>query len=332
MKTHGIFLGDKELIDRVWSQRTRARLRQYCQLDDRVWKATDLVGEAARLRDVQVVFSTWEMPMLTSDQLEALPKLEAVFYAAGTVRNFAGPLWERGVIVCSAWQANGVPVAEFTLAQIILGLKRVWPHVQRLREIRSRAAWQTLPVCGAYGAKVGLVSLGVIGRRVVEWLRLMDVQVLAYDPWVSEEQARHLGVTKVSLEELFDQCEVVSIHTPWLKETERMIHGDLIRRMKSGATLINTARGAVIAEDEMIEVLRQRPDLTAVLDVTHPEPPQEGSPLYTLPNVVLTPHIAGSIGQEVQRMAEWMADEFESWVHQRPLRFAVSREMAERMA
>lgn len=332
VSTRAIFLGDPSAIARVWGPEQRERLRARVEVPDRVWKAAELPAHAEELNDVEVVFSTWGMPRLEPEQLGALSGVKAVFYAAGTVRGFADPLWERGITVCSAWTANGVPVAEFTLAQIILALKQHWTHVRTLREARTPAAWTHLPMPGAYRATVGLLSLGVIGRRVVELLRALEVRVRAYDPFINPAEARALGVELASLESIFQESDVVSIHTPWLKETERLVTGGLIRSMKPGATLINTSRGAVVAEDEMIAVLRERADLTAVLDVTHPEPPVAGSPLYTLPNVLLSPHIAGSCGLEVRRMAEWMADEFEAWQQGRPLKYVVTREMAARMA
>ena len=141
-----------------------------------------------------------------------------------------------------------------------------------------------------------------------------------------------MQVGLVSLEELFRECDVISVHAPWIPGTERMITGALIYSMKPGATLINTSRGAVIAEDEMIEALRRRPDLSAVLDVTFPEPPAEDSPLRSLPNVVLTPHIAGSMQGECARMGSWMADELRRFVDGVPLRYGITQAMLAKMA
>jgi len=184
-------------------------------------------------------------------------------------------------------------------------------------------------VPGAHGSKVGLVSLGVIGRLVRERLRPFDVEVFGYDPFVSIAQAAQLGVRLVGLEEMFAQCDVVSLHTPWLKETEGMVTGALVDSMKPGATLVNTARGALVREAELAAVLARRPDLTAVLDVTWPEPPLPGSPLYSLPNIILTPHIAGSMDRECRRMGRAMINEFDRWSRGEPLTMQVVREQVE---
>jgi phosphoglycerate dehydrogenase-like enzyme len=135
-----------------------------------------------------------------------------------------------------------------------------------------------------------------------------------------------LGVKLTSLDDLFRLAQVVSLHTPWLPETEGLITGRHFRLMPPHSAFINTARGAVVREAEMIEVLRERPDITAVLDVTHPEPPQAESPLYTLPNVLLTPHIAGAMGGECRRLGESVLGELRRYLEGKPLVHQVRRE------
>jgi phosphoglycerate dehydrogenase-like enzyme len=136
----------------------------------------------------------------------------------------------------------------------------------------------------------------------------------------------------VSLEELFRESDVVSLHAPHTDETDGMITGEHIASMKRGATFINTARGGIVREEEMLEVLRKRPDLTAVLDVTEPEPAAADSPVFALPNVVLTPHIAGSLGLECRRMGRYMVDELRRYLNGEPLRWQVTRELVEKIA
>jgi phosphoglycerate dehydrogenase-like enzyme len=271
------------------------------------------------------------MPVLSGEFLEAAPALKAVFYAAGSVKGFVTDAgWERGIVVSSAWAANGVPVAEYSLAAILLSLKRFWHFSRMTRSGAVRSDDLNLP--GAYHTKVGLVSLGAVGRATARLLKPFDLTLLAYDPFLPAGAAEDLNVGLVPLEELFRECDVISLHAPWIPETERMITGRLIASMKEGATLINTSRGAVVAEDEMIEVLTRRPDLSAVLDVTYPEPPAPDSPLRSLPNVILTPHIAGSMQGECARMGSWMAVEFQRYVSGEPLRHAVTRDRLARMA
>ena len=165
----------------------------------------------------------------------------------------------------------------------------------------------------------------MIGRKLCELLRPFDVRVVAYDPFATEKDAAQLGVELFDLDELFRQSDAVSLHAPWLPETEGMITSELIASMKENAALINTARGAIIRQHELIKVARRRPDLQFVLDVTYPEPPEEGSPLFALPNVVLTPHIAGSMDSECRRMGRFMVEELERFLAGQPLKYRLTR-------
>jgi phosphoglycerate dehydrogenase-like enzyme len=331
MKTRALVVCPPNLEPHVFPP---AVLAEICQSADCPWPVLDPsvwrdAGEA--LREADVLVGTWGMPALSREFLEAAPALKAVFYAAGSVKCFVTESgWERGIIVSSAWAANGIPVAEYALGTILLSLKRFW-HFSRMS--RSGIVHpEDLNIPGAYRTKVGLVSLGAVGRATARLLKPFDFTLLGFDPFLPPEQAAELDVGLVSIEVLFRECDVISLHAPWIPETERMITGKLIASMKEGATLINTSRGAIVAEDEMIEVLARRPDLSAVLDVTHPEPSALDSPLRSLPNVVLTPHIAGSTQGECARMGSWMADELRRYVSGEPLRHAVSRDMLARMA
>jgi len=196
--------------------------------------------------------------------------------------------WARGIQLSSAWAANAVPVSEYTLAMILFGLKSGWQHALACR---AQHSFVRLPAAGAFGSTVGLVSLGMVGRMVLERLKPFAVHVLAYDPYVGAIEAAALGVELVALDELFRRSDVVSLHTPWLAETVGLITGAHLASMKPYATFINSARGAVVREDEMIAVLQARPDLCAVIDVTYPhEPPLADSLLYSLPNVADPAH------------------------------------------
>ena len=271
------------------------------------------------------------MLSLDAEVLAAMPRLEAVFHAAGTIKSFATPeAAERGVVICSAAEANAIPVAEFALGVILLALKGFWAHERGMRTGQPSASEVVVP--GICGSTVGLVSLGAIGRRVATLLSRHEVKILLHDPYLTPEDASASGAESVSLRGVFERSDVVSLHTPWLPETEKMVNAGLIRSMKRGATLINTARGALVDEAGLCEVLRERPDLSAVLDVTWPEPPVPDSLLRTLPNIILTPHIAGSMGLEVARMGRWMAAEMERYFRGEPLRCCVDLEMLARKA
>jgi len=284
------------------------------------------------LRDVDVILSGWGAPRMDEIFLEAAPRLEAVFYGAGSIRSVTTEaFWRRGITIVSAWAANGVPVAEYALSQVLFSLKQGYRAAAAMRADPAKP-FSREDVVGAYGSTVGIISLGMIGRLVVERLKVFDVHIVAYDPFVAREEAEALGVELVSLDEAFRRSDVVTLHTPWLEETEGLIAGRHFALMKKNAAFINTARGAIVRESEMIEALRQRPDLFAVLDVTRPEPPAKDSPLWVLPNVFLTPHIAGSMGKECYRMGAFMLEELKRYVKGEPLQWRITEEMARRMA
>lgn len=284
------------------------------------------------LRDADVIMSGWGGPKMDEDFLAAAPNVKALFYGAGSVKGLVSDAaWERGIIITSAYAANAVPVAEYTLSQILFCLKRGWQMAMMIK--RDGAYPHPRPtVPGAYRTTVGIVSLGMIGRKVCELLKNFDMKVIAYDPFASAQDAAELGVELCSLDELFARSDVVSLHTPWLKETEGMITGAHFESMKEGATFINTSRGAVVNEPQMIDVFNKRPDLFAVLDVTYPEPPQPGSPLYTMPNVILTPHIAGSMDLECNRLGRYMVEELQRYLNGEPLKWNITKERAAIMA
>lgn len=327
----GLYLLNTDAYDKIYGEPERQAIAELVEVVAPQHTAQAVAENPTVLADVDVIFSGWGMAKLDEALLAAAPELKIVFYGAGSIRGFAtDAAWDRGIVITSAYAANAVPVVEYTLATILLSLKRFWHYALT---VKNEGAYPSkTPVPGAYDSTVGLISLGMIGRMVAERLRTFDVNVIAYDPYVSIESGAALGVEMVSLDEVFARADVVSLHTPWLPETVGMITGAHLAAMKPGATFINTARGAVVREAEMIAILQQRPDLYVVLDVTYPEPPEPGSPLYTLPNVLLTPHIAGSMFTECRRMGQYMIDELKCYLAGEPLQWSISRERAKIMA
>lgn len=330
-KPQGLFILDPSYFDTIYGPEERRDIHALVDVPDRAFSPEEAIACPELLKKTELIISGWGGPKLTQSFLALVPNLKAFFYGAGTLNyTVTEEFWARDIPITSAATANAVPVAEFAYAQIILSLKRVWWYMRELRRIEDwpPSSSSKAKVPGGYGSTVGLFSLGVIGRMVCEKLKQNELHVLAYDPFVSAGDAEDLGVELVSMEELFQRSDVVSIHAPWLKETEGIINKRLLSMMKHEATLINTARGALINEAEMIEVLQSRPDLFALLDVTYPEPPPKGSPLYKLPNVALTPHIAGSVTNECRRMGRLTVNEIERFLSGSPLQWQVLPSMA----
>jgi phosphoglycerate dehydrogenase-like enzyme len=329
------FILKAEHFDEIYGQECVAAVSQHARvLGPLPLTAEELASNPPEwLAEVQVLFAGWGSPALDTELLEQMPRLQAVFYGAGTIRPIASDaLWERGIVVTSAAALNAVPVVEFTLGAIFLSLKRAWHHARAARSQRSYQPLQALPVSTGAGATVGLVSLGLIGAGVAERLRGCDVRLLAYDPVLTPERAQTVGAKLVELDELLAKADIVSLHTPLLPDTRHFIDRARLDRLKPNATFINTARGALVRQPDLIAFLHDRPDVQAILDVTDPEPPAHDSALYDLPNVFLTPHIAGSIGAERRRMGEAMVAEFQRYIQREPLNYAVRRDQLEWMA
>ena len=326
-----LFLCDiKENIERVYQR----CIEPFSESERAVYTKADLLADPAAFSDVEVIFSTWGMPVLTEEEIaRCLPNLKCLFYGAGTVQKFVRPFLRRGVKVFSAWAANAVPVAEYTVAEIILANKGYFLTHRLYHQSGKAVAKKAFEKCrGNYGETVGIIGAGMIGKLVIQMLKQYRLKVLVFDPFLSDEKAAELGVEKCELPELFERAFVVSNHLANNAQTKGMLTYDHFRRMRENAVFINTGRGAQVVEDDLVRILRERADLTALLDVTDPEPPVEGHPFYTLANCLLTPHIAGSAGDEVRRMGEYMLREYQAYLAGKPCRFEVTEAMLATMA
>jgi phosphoglycerate dehydrogenase-like enzyme len=328
-----LFAMDPVFLPQLFPEPLMRRLGAALDIDPgTVAERLDGPGADEILADVEVIVSGWGAPPLDAAVLERAPKLRAVLHAAGSVKGLVGDaLWERGIAVASAAGANALPVAEYTLAAILMAGKGIFGLRERFRAERSFELGFIHPEVGNFGLRVGLIGASAIGRRVIELLRPFDVEVLLADPFVSEEGAAALGVRLVDLDLLVAQAAVVSVHAPDLPETRHLIDAERLAAMKDGTVVINTARGRLVDTDALVAELRTG-RLAAVLDVTHPEPPQADSPLFDLPNVFMTPHVAGSQGNELARMGLCIVEEAERLAAGQPLLNRVDPELLGRRA
>jgi len=319
----------------VFDQAALDRLGRICDVVSPVPLDNFSSPEArAILRDVEILVTGWGCPFVSAEVLAAAPKLRLIAHAAGTVKFTLDPaVYEAGIVVTHAADANAVPVAEFTLASIIFCNKRVFELRDRYRSDSSRRSTYALmdePI-GNYGRTIGLVGASRIGRKVARMLEGFDYKVLIADPFVSAGDPVLKAAELVSLDTLMARSDVVSIHAPSLPSTKAMIGARQLGLMKDGAAFINTARGAVVDQAALIAEL-ETGRIHAVIDVTDPEIPEEGSPLYSLPNVFLTPHVAGAAGTERLRLGEMAVDEVERFVRGDRLDFAIEPALLERLA
>jgi len=331
MRAKGLYILDAGNFGKIYGEAEQADIAAMVDIYAPPQTKLSVAENPTLLEPCEIIFSGWGAPRIDAAFLASAPHLRAIFYGAGSVRDLlTEAMWDRGIVLTSSWGANGLPVAEYTLSQILFCLKLGWRYVTSIQRDKRYPRKGSVP--GGYGSTVAIISLGMIGRLVANLLKPFDLKVIAYDPFVGADDAASLGVDLCSLDECFARADVVSLHTPWLAETVGMITAAHFRLMKPDASFINTSRGAVVDEPGMISVLEERPDVTAVLDVTYPEPPVQGSKLYALPNVILTPHIAGSMGNECRRMGRYAVEECSRYVRGEPLQWQVTREQAATLA
>jgi phosphoglycerate dehydrogenase-like enzyme len=286
----------------------------------------------ALLADAEILVGHWGCPTVTAEVLERAPRLRLFAYAAGTVKwQVTDAVFERGIVVTSAAAANAIPVAEYAVAAILFANKGVFLVRERLRD-PSASVPLDLARVGNRGARVGIVGASIIGRLVIDTLARTDVELAVYDPYLSIEEAARLGVEKVDdLTALCASVRVLSLHAPDIPPTRGMIGAEQLAALRDGATLVNTARPALVDQDALLRELESG-RIAAVLDVAEPDPVPAGDPLLALPNAFVTPHVAGAMGNELVRLSELAVTEVERYAAGEAPRHPIRREDLDRIA
>lgn len=282
-------------------------------------------AEAAELiRGADIAVTSWNCPRITSAILKNAPDLKLLIHAAGSVKGIVSDeLWTMGVRVSGAAAALGKGVAETALGLTISSLKNIW----NLGNVTRYGGWnaQNNTVREIYDVTIGVIGAGYAGRHYIKLLSNFDVNILLYDPTLSKDECSLIGARKADLDELLEASDVVSVHAPSVPATYRMINSSNLRLMKDRAILINTARGSIIDEAALISELKSG-RISACIDVTDPEPPSEYNELRSLPNVILTPHIAGSVNNGKKRIGDLVISELESYLKDRTLVYEIKPE------
>lgn len=266
--------------------------------------------------DVEVLITSWGTPSVDELIVKGLPKLKLVAHAAGSIKPIMSEAaWTRGIRATSAAAAIALGVAEFCLGLILTASKRVFWCADQVRQGYWYKGGQFFgPSFEIFRQNVGVIGASLVGRRLIELLGPLQCQCFVYDPYCSCEDAKAMGATKVAtLDQIFSECRVVSLNAPATDETKGMIRGGHFAMLKEGSLFVNTARGAVVNQAEMVAELRKG-RFVACLDVTWPEPLPIDHDLRRLPNVLITPHIAGAIGENLMRIGEFIGSEIERYV------------------
>ncbi|MDO4595293.1 MAG: NAD(P)-dependent oxidoreductase, partial [Tissierellia bacterium] len=185
---------------------------------------------------------------------------------------------------------------------------------------------------GFYNRDIGIISYSKVAKELIKYLNNFKNNIWLYDPYIKKEKLRNLNIRKASLEDIFTNCDIISLHAPLIEDTRNMIRKEHFEMMKQNATFINTARGQIINQNDLLDVFKSRKDLLAVLDVTYPEPLPKDSELYKMKNVIISPHIAGSLGDEIQAMGELMYNELNNYLTAGNLEYEITEQQFKIMA
>lgn len=308
----------------VLSEDALAKLRQFANVtmneDGRNWSSAEI---AERLPGVDALLASWGQAKLSEDVLARADRLRIIGYAAGSVKGWVtDAVFKRDIVICHAAGRIAGSVAEYTLTMALLGLRR---PLDIGREMKSGIVLKNhdVPTYDIAGKKVGLLGMGYVGRCTARLFQAVGTEVLAYDPFLTPEQAAELGVRKAELDELLSTCKVISVHLPSTEATWHLLGARELALIQDGAVFINSARVWPVDQDALIKELAAG-RLWAALDVTDPEPAPPDHPLRNLDNVICTPHIAGPTTEARLEMMGLMADEVRRFFAGEPLGYRIS--------
>jgi len=320
----------------VYNRKNLEKIRQEFDLESTIYTRNDILSPDHDFSDVEVVFSCWGIESFSVLEIrEHLPNLKGVFYVGGSIQYFARPFLEVGVRISGAWQANAVAVAEYIVSQMILGIKGVF-----LSRITSSGEWAAkkklvTTVKGFYGIKIGILGSGAIGKQVIAFLsnyKDHQLEIYLYSPSLTEEKAKELGVKKATVEEIFKECDIISNHIANNPQTFGFYTSQQFELMGEQVVFINSGRGEQVVEHDLAEAMRKRPRSCALLDVTYPEPPNDSCPYFSVENIFINPHIAGSQNNELERMVDYVLCDAINLKNDQEFHYEITLESLSRLA
>jgi phosphoglycerate dehydrogenase-like enzyme len=283
------------------------------------------------IEGADIAITSWGNTAIDGEILSVCPDLKLVAHAAGSVKPMVSDeLWEKGVRVLSCACPLGEGVAETALGFTISACKNFY----NLNTSLHNGGWNEGKenIRELFDLKIGVIGFGWAGKHYIRLLRNFYVDVYCYDPFVDSSAMAELGAEKADFEWILANCDVVSIHAPSIPATNHMFNSKTLSLMKKDAVLINTARGTLIDENALYEFMAAGNLKYACLDVFDPEPPAKDHKLFTLSNVIATPHLAGLANNGLRRIGLFVCQEVENFLNGKPMRGEVTKEMLEKMA
>jgi D-3-phosphoglycerate dehydrogenase / 2-oxoglutarate reductase len=275
-----------------------------------------------------------EMAPFTARVIAAAHALRLIVVCRGGPINVnLGAATARGIPVCYTPARNAAATAEYTVGLLLAAMRRLAEGHGDLISGVWRGDFYAYREAGTEleGKTAGLVGFGAVGRRVASVLRAFGAHVLVADPYVDSGEVEAVGATAVTFADLLPQAEVLSLHARLTPETRHLIGRDEIARLPDGAVIVNAARGGLLDQDALCDALYSGKLRAAALDVYDPEPPPPGSRLFSTPNLVLSPHLAGASRETAERAATMAAAEVGRFLRREPLRFVANSEVLDSM-
>ncbi len=336
-----IFADKRPLVSMLVDPKWQARIFSPTSLEKLAATAHIIPNSSSDLVDADLLdlldgavacLTGWGTPPITDELLDHCPSLRLVAHTAGSIHHLVPPtLFQRGVCVTHAAAALAEGVAEFTVLQILQCLRRLDQFDQRLRAGENWYVLSHTPGHLLSAQMVGLVGASLIGREVIKRLRPFGCHLLMYDPYLSFTEAAELGVELTDLDELFLRSDIVSLHAPLLPTTRGMISARHLALLRDGGILVNTARAGLVDDEALLgELATGR--ICAALDVFTTEPLVGDHPFRTLPNVLLSPHIAAMTTETLLKQGETMVDEIIRFLTDEPLLYEIQPQKLSIMA
>jgi len=312
-----VSIPDGEVRDSFFSEEQRVRLERLGCVE---WNANaEQYGEeelAEKLRGVDICISGWGNTPFHEKTLKYADKLKLIAHIGGSVRPMVGDAaFERGIRVCSGNRVFAESVAEGVLAYMLCSLRRIGEYEARM----AAGEWPSLiGTRGLLGRSVGLVGYGMIAEYLVKFLKPFGCRIMVSSRHISAEELAEAGIEAAAAEEIFRTCDIISLHSSLTARTKHSIGADLLNSMKDGALLVNTARGALMDEEALVSVLKERP-VWAALDVFETEPLPMDSPLRECERVLLMPHAAGPTADRRYVVTSHVLDDIGRFLNGEPL-------------
>lgn len=284
---------------------------------------------ALKLQNKEVCITGWGCPVLEEDILSPAKELRLIAHTGGSVKPYVtDSVYERGIRVVSGNKVFAESVAESVIAYALTSLRDIPYYSTRVKEgYWPEQFWNK----GLLERKVGIVGYGMIARYVVQMLQPFHNSIKVFSRHIREDELEKWKMEKAGLDEIFSTCDIISVHSGMTKENYHLITEELLRKMKPGALLINTARGAVVDEKALVKVLQEQ-DIHAVLDVYETEPLPENHALRKCNNAILMPHMGGPTIDRRLAVTKSVIEDIRNYMEGNPFNCEIDRAYANKMS